>query len=111
MTLARARLGWVQERTRLGREDLEKSNTVNFLEIFCCKGQRSNRKLARDGCGIKKVIVCLLKMGNMATYLFAGGDSLVMGKIDEERKKRTVAEAVLQRQEGLGCVHEWRLCS
>lgn len=30
--------------------------------------------------------VCLLKMGNMATYLFAGGDDLVMGKIDEERE-------------------------
>lgn len=31
--------------------------------------------------------VCLLKMGNMATYLFAGGDDLVMGKIDEGRKR------------------------
>lgn len=31
--------------------------------------------------------MCLLKMGNMAAYLFAGGDSLMMGEIDEERKR------------------------
>lgn len=31
--------------------------------------------------------VCLLKMGNMAPYLFAGGDDLVMGEIDEERER------------------------
>lgn len=41
VTLTRAWLDWVQERTKLGREDLEKSNTVNFWEMFCYKGQRS----------------------------------------------------------------------